>query len=200
MILLAHIASRRHMIPEEARQQSYSVPLWSGAVLRRGFHPLHPRHHGVAAGLPPDAGRGRGLQRDLRDAVLRHRPPQARGRERQGPRRGAGRLTGMNTVEGELYTPPAAWSGRDDGPGPEHARWHSAIDTSGSGAWRDSAAVLGFATDEGVERNGGRAARGERPRTRTGRGGQLGRRAGRGTRDLVCHPTAAPTRRSGRCT
>lgn len=68
----------------------------------------------------------------------------------------------MNTVEGELYTPPAAWSGRDDGPGPEHARWHSAIDTSGSGAWRDSVAVLGFATDEGVERNGGRqgAARG----------------------------------------
>ncbi|WP_288833172.1 amino acid permease [uncultured Corynebacterium sp.] len=28
MILLAHIASRRHMSPEEARQLSYGVPLW----------------------------------------------------------------------------------------------------------------------------------------------------------------------------
>ncbi|WJY69001.1 formimidoylglutamase [Corynebacterium auris] len=68
----------------------------------------------------------------------------------------------MNTLKAELFTPPAPWSGRDDGPGPQHARWHSVIDTEGGGPWRDSVAVLGFASDEGVERNGGRqgAARG----------------------------------------
>ena len=61
----------------------------------------------------------------------------------------------MNTEHGPLYTPAEPWSGRDDGPGPEHARWHSVIapleDESPAGI-----AVLGFASDEGVERNGGR--------------------------------------------
>src|SRR5699024_1290651 len=61
----------------------------------------------------------------------------------------------MNTEHGPLYTPAEPWSGRDDGPGPEHARWHSVItpleDESPAGI-----VVLGFASDEGVERNGGR--------------------------------------------
>lgn len=61
----------------------------------------------------------------------------------------------MNTETAPLYTPPAAWSGRNDGPGPEHARWHSIIrpvqQNSPAGV-----ALLGFASDEGVERNGGR--------------------------------------------
>ncbi len=53
--------------------------------------------------------------------------------------------------------PPQRWSGRDDGPGPEHARWHSVIrpwspDRPAAGA----AVILGFASDEGVRRNGGR--------------------------------------------
>lgn len=53
--------------------------------------------------------------------------------------------------------PPGAWTGRDDGPGPEHARWHSVIrpwspDEPAAGA----AVILGFASDEGVRRNGGR--------------------------------------------
>ncbi|SDS79187.1 formimidoylglutamase [Corynebacterium timonense] len=56
----------------------------------------------------------------------------------------------------ELFTPATAWSGRDDGPGPQHARWHSVIDTSNAGRWRDAVALLGFASDEGVARNGGR--------------------------------------------
>lgn len=90
-----------------------------------------------------------------------------------------------------MYTPfdPADWTGRDDGPGREHARWHSVIEGldpreasgagtgagagvsgSGSGAGAGVAsgagaitgagaaglALLGFASDEGVERNGGR--------------------------------------------
>lgn len=45
------------------------------------------------------------------------------------------------------------WTGRNDGPGPEHARWHSRIapvDPSQPGF-----ALLGFATDEGVRRNQG---------------------------------------------
>src|SRR5690625_7318899 len=45
------------------------------------------------------------------------------------------------------------WTGRNDGPGTEHARWHSRIapvDPSQPGF-----ALLGFATDEGVRRNQG---------------------------------------------
>ncbi|WP_448853209.1 arginase family protein [Corynebacterium frankenforstense] len=79
-----------------------------------------------------------------------------------------------------MYTPfdPADWTGRDDGPGREHARWHSVITgvdprkasgagtgagagvASGAGAITGAGAaglaLLGFASDEGVERNGGR--------------------------------------------
>ncbi|NCD20774.1 MAG: formimidoylglutamase, partial [Actinobacteria bacterium] len=53
--------------------------------------------------------------------------------------------------------PPQRWSGRDDGPGPEHARWHSVIRPWSRGEPAAGAAViLGFASDEGVRRNGGR--------------------------------------------
>lgn len=61
----------------------------------------------------------------------------------------------MNTETAPLYVPAATWSGRNDGPGPEHARWHSTIRP----VQQDSpagVALLGFASDEGVERNGGR--------------------------------------------
>ena len=61
----------------------------------------------------------------------------------------------MNTETAPLYAHAPAWSGRNDGPGPEHARWHSTIrpvdQDSPAGI-----ALLGFASDEGVERNGGR--------------------------------------------
>lgn len=61
----------------------------------------------------------------------------------------------MNTETAPLYAPAPTWSGRNDGPGPEHARWHSTIrpiqQDSPAGV-----ALLGFASDEGVERNGGR--------------------------------------------
>ena len=63
----------------------------------------------------------------------------------------------MNTVSAPLYTPAKAWSGRDDGPGPEHARWHSVIQLAdASDTPRDGVALIGFASDEGVLRNGGR--------------------------------------------
>ncbi|MDX5400658.1 MAG: formimidoylglutamase [Actinomycetes bacterium] len=56
-----------------------------------------------------------------------------------------------------VLRPPERWTGRDDGPGPEHARWHSVIrpwvpDERAVGG----AVILGFASDEGVRRNGGR--------------------------------------------
>lgn len=48
---------------------------------------------------------------------------------------------------------PAPWSGRDDGPGAEHARWHHAVNGAGADA---PVALIGFASDEGVRRNQGR--------------------------------------------
>lgn len=47
------------------------------------------------------------------------------------------------------------WTGRTDGPGPEHDRWHSVI-TSGGEVPEGAVALLGFASDEGVRRNHGR--------------------------------------------
>lgn len=47
------------------------------------------------------------------------------------------------------------WTGRDDGPGPEHRRFFRTVVGAGS-AERPDAALLGFASDEGVDRNKGR--------------------------------------------
>lgn len=60
--------------------------------------------------------------------------------------------------------PPAAdrgfvpWSGRDDGPEPEHARWHNVVRgwVPGEPLPDDAVVLVGFASDEGVRRNGGR--------------------------------------------
>ena len=64
----------------------------------------------------------------------------------------------MNTVDAPAYSPAPEWSGRSDGPGPEHARWHSVVrplDVAKPQA-DPGVALLGFASDEGVERNHGR--------------------------------------------
>lgn len=50
---------------------------------------------------------------------------------------------------------PQGWSGRDDGPGPQNARWHNTITPWQPGA-DVGTALLGFASDEGVRRNKGR--------------------------------------------
>ena len=66
--------------------------------------------------------------------------------------------------------PPQPWTGRFDGDGPEHRRWWQAVGVSGPGlapaaaapeggssaGVRQPAALLGFASDEGVRRNKGR--------------------------------------------
>lgn len=54
-----------------------------------------------------------------------------------------------------LYSAPSPWSGRHDGPGPAHARWHSVVQPD-DGVSTGGVALLGFASDEGVRRNGGR--------------------------------------------
>lgn len=61
----------------------------------------------------------------------------------------------MNSVDLPLYSPAPTWTGRDDGPGPEHARWHNVIRPADHRT-RDSVVLLGYATDEGVLRNDGR--------------------------------------------
>ncbi|WP_406631118.1 formimidoylglutamase [Amycolatopsis sp. WGS_07] len=47
----------------------------------------------------------------------------------------------------------AKWTGRDDGRGPEHRRWHHAVNEFSSGP---GVSLIGFASDAGVRRNGGR--------------------------------------------
>ncbi|GAA4475064.1 formimidoylglutamase [Rhodococcus olei] len=52
--------------------------------------------------------------------------------------------------------PPREWSGRDDGPGPEHLRWHSAVTALAPGDAPGACVLVGFRSDEGVRRNQGR--------------------------------------------
>ena len=68
----------------------------------------------------------------------------------------------MNTVTAPLFSPASDWSGRNDGPGPEHARWHSTVDTA-AGPTAGAVHLIGFASDEGVERNGGRQGAAQGP-------------------------------------
>lgn len=53
------------------------------------------------------------------------------------------------------------WTGRTDGEGPEHARWHQLIRTDVPAGRHVS--LLGFQSDEGVRRNGGRVGAAEAP-------------------------------------
>ncbi|WP_067541841.1 formimidoylglutamase [Nocardia crassostreae] len=60
------------------------------------------------------------------------------------------------TARIEADLPPAAWTGRVDGHGVEHLRWHQAIRGYEPGATGSRCALIGFASDEGVRRNKGR--------------------------------------------
>ncbi|RVW09487.1 formimidoylglutamase [Prescottella agglutinans] len=50
---------------------------------------------------------------------------------------------------------PRPWSGRTDGTGPEHLRWHQAVTPYRPGSGTGTV-LIGFASDEGVRRNKGR--------------------------------------------
>src|SRR4051794_2844501 len=56
--------------------------------------------------------------------------------------------------------PPQPWTGRFDGDGPGHRRWWQAVnavdETPESATRARRAALVGFASDEGVRRNKGR--------------------------------------------
>lgn len=59
--------------------------------------------------------------------------------------------------------PAPSWTGRDDGPGREHLRWHGAVTP-----WPDDPAprtpvLIGFRSDEGVRRNRGRPGAADGP-------------------------------------
>lgn len=62
------------------------------------------------------------------------------------------------------------WTGRTDGPGPEHARWHSTVVTAEPSVLAEPAPsgavavdVIGFASDAGVARNKGRIGASDGP-------------------------------------
>ncbi|GAA4839450.1 formimidoylglutamase [Garicola koreensis] len=70
---------------------------------------------------------------------------------------------------------PNLWTGRHDGTGAEHARWHEVVRTQqqrraestgtagGEQAGGEQVSLLGFSTDEGVRRNGGRVGAAQGP-------------------------------------
>lgn len=51
---------------------------------------------------------------------------------------------------------PSGWSGRNDGEGAEHLRWHNAIRPWPDIPGESGTVLLGFSSDEGVRRNLGR--------------------------------------------
>lgn len=59
--------------------------------------------------------------------------------------------------------PPARWTGREDGAGAEHARWHSVIEPWAGEDAAGCAVLVGFVSDEGIWRNQGRVGAGEGP-------------------------------------
>ncbi|WP_405738793.1 formimidoylglutamase [Streptomyces sp. NBC_01525] len=65
------------------------------------------------------------------------------------------------TVATPDVTARPAWAGRIDGIGPAHRRWHSAVNADE--ATTPGAAVIGFRSDEGVRRNGGRQGAADGP-------------------------------------
>ncbi|MFE3289213.1 formimidoylglutamase [Rhodococcus sp. NPDC059234] len=58
---------------------------------------------------------------------------------------------------------PSAWSGRDDGPGAEHLRWHRAVAPLEGRTDSGAGVLIGFRSDEGVRRNKGRTGAAEGP-------------------------------------
>lgn len=54
------------------------------------------------------------------------------------------------------------WTGRHDGEGPEHARWHEVV-VDGPTTGTEHVGLVGFSSDEGVRRNQGRVGAAEGP-------------------------------------
>ncbi|MBL1073962.1 formimidoylglutamase [Nocardia sp. 2] len=56
----------------------------------------------------------------------------------------------------EVDIPAAPWTGRTDGSGSEHLRWHQAVRPYDPAERESRCVLIGFASDEGVNRNKGR--------------------------------------------
>lgn len=78
-----------------------------------------------------------------------------------GGRPARSRHNGPMTTDASQSSAPTPWTGRDDGPGPEHRRWHHVAAGATDGGPR--VGVVGFASDEGVRRNKGRQGAAEAP-------------------------------------
>ncbi|MGW5124854.1 formimidoylglutamase [Streptomyces sp. NPDC004069] len=65
------------------------------------------------------------------------------------------RITGRDT------SPAPVWTGRVDGPGADHRRWHNAVNADRPDS--PGLALIGFRSDEGVRRNGGRPGAADGP-------------------------------------
>ncbi|MGO1181593.1 formimidoylglutamase [Micrococcaceae sp. AOP34-BR2-30] len=53
-------------------------------------------------------------------------------------------------------TEPTSWTGRDDGAGAQHRRWHNTLQSVPNRPVPPGVVLVGFASDEGVSRNQGR--------------------------------------------
>lgn len=75
-------------------------------------------------------------------------------------------MTRMTGATG--WSAPQEWTGRDDGPGAAHVRWHTSVETTTPERLTERVAppgvvLVGFASDEGVRRNQGRTGAAEAP-------------------------------------
>ncbi|MEY9941535.1 formimidoylglutamase [Streptacidiphilus sp. MAP5-3] len=70
-----------------------------------------------------------------------------------------------NSLAVAVDVAPTLWSGRDDGTGAEHLRWHHVVSLDHAEAAPGDAAFVGFRSDEGVRRNKGRQGAADGPRT-----------------------------------
>ena len=68
-----------------------------------------------------------------------------------------------NTPAAEATGPAPVWTGRHDGDGPEHARWHQLVRGEDADPAEPHVALLGFCSDEGVRRNRGRIGAADGP-------------------------------------
>jgi formiminoglutamase len=84
-------------------------------------------------------------------------------------------MTDSTAPELRVDEPAPAWTGRTDGQGTEHLRWHQVVRPYEGARTEDRGGVvfLGFSSDEGVERNKGRRGASEGPKALRGALGGL---------------------------
>lgn len=69
-----------------------------------------------------------------------------------------GKATGIQTDQDAQH-----WTGRVDGSGAQHLRWHQLISAQNTRSMNDAVALIGFCSDAGVHRNQGRVGASDGP-------------------------------------